>query len=161
MMGMMLNQCTYFSQAVERQVYRSHLVKVIYNAISQTFLCHCKNPETKSSFTWIYLNIDGTTMDSSFAIKPGTKLLGLNDKFKAALRNRLSEVIIINNRWTFHGIKRFMEKCSWRFLKKHLPVFLSVVTVADLLQLPPVRGKIIFFQFSDKDSMKHLLGLQL
>ena len=37
---------------------------------------------------------------------------------------------------------------------------LSVMIVADLLQLPPVRGKRIFSQFSDKDSMKHLLGLQ-
>ena len=38
---------------------------------------------------------------------------------------------------------------------------LSFVTVADLLQLLPVRGKLLFSQFSDKDSMKHLLGLQL
>ena len=33
---------------------------------------------------------------------------------------------------------------------------LSVMAVSDLLQLPPVRGKLIFSQFSDKDSMKHL-----
>ena len=38
---------------------------------------------------------------------------------------------------------------------------LSVMAVADFLQLPPVRGRPIFFQFSDKDRMKHLLGLQL
>ena len=38
---------------------------------------------------------------------------------------------------------------------------LSVLTVADLLQLPPVRGQLIFSQFSDENSMKHLLGLQL
>ena len=38
---------------------------------------------------------------------------------------------------------------------------LSVMTEADLLQLSPVRGKLIFSQFSDKDSMRHLLGLQL
>ena len=38
---------------------------------------------------------------------------------------------------------------------------LSVITVADLLQLPPVRRKLIFSQFSGKDSIKHLLGLQL
>ena len=38
---------------------------------------------------------------------------------------------------------------------------LSVMTVADLLQLAPVRGKPIFSRFSDKDSMKNLLGLQL
>ena len=35
---------------------------------------------------------------------------------------------------------------------------LSVITVADFLQLPPVRGKLIFSRFSDKDSLKHLLG---
>ena len=37
---------------------------------------------------------------------------------------------------------------------------LSVRSVADLLQLPPVRGKLIFSQFSDKDSMKHVLCFQ-
>ena len=35
------------------------------------------------------------------------------------------------------------------------------MTVADLRELPPVRGKLIFPQFSDKGNMKHLLGLQL
>ena len=35
------------------------------------------------------------------------------------------------------------------------------MTVADLLQLHPVRGKIIFFQFYDEDSMTYLFGLQL
>ena len=35
------------------------------------------------------------------------------------------------------------------------------MTVADLLQLPPVRGKLIFLQFSGKDSLKYLWGLQL
>ena len=38
---------------------------------------------------------------------------------------------------------------------------LSVMTVTDLLQLPPARRKLIFSQFSRKDSMKYLLGLQL
>ena len=37
-----------------------------------------------------------------------------------------------------------------------------VVTVTDLLlQLPLIRGKLIFSQFSDKDSVKHLYDLQL
>ena len=35
------------------------------------------------------------------------------------------------------------------------------MTVGDFLQLPPVLGKFIFSPFSDKDSMKHLPGLQL
>ena len=38
---------------------------------------------------------------------------------------------------------------------------LLVMTVADLLQLTQARNKLIFSQFFDKDSMKHLLGLQL
>ena len=38
---------------------------------------------------------------------------------------------------------------------------LSVMDEADLLQLPPVRRKPIFSRISDKDSMNHLLGLQL
>ena len=37
----------------------------------------------------------------------------------------------------------------------------SIMNVADLLQLPPVRGILIFSQFSDKDSLKHLSGLQV
>ena len=35
------------------------------------------------------------------------------------------------------------------------------MTVADLFQLPPVREKRILAQFPDKNSMKHLLRLQL
>ena len=38
---------------------------------------------------------------------------------------------------------------------------ISIMTVANLLQLPPVREKLTFSQFSDKKTMKHLLGLQL
>ena len=39
------------------------------------------------------INIGGTTIHSGLGIKPGTKVLGLNDKSKATFRNRLSEVI--------------------------------------------------------------------
>ena len=35
------------------------------------------------------------------------------------------------------------------------------MTVGDFLPLPPVLGKFIFSPFSNEDSMKHLLGLQL
>ena len=37
----------------------------------------------------------------------------------------------------------------------------SVMIIVDLLHLPPVRGKLVLSQTSDKDSIKHLLGLQL
>ena len=38
---------------------------------------------------------------------------------------------------------------------------LSVITVGDFFHLPPILGKFIFSPFSDKDSFKHLLYLQL
>ena len=38
---------------------------------------------------------------------------------------------------------------------------LSVMTVGNFLELSLVLGKFIFSNFSDKDSMKYLLGLQL
>ena len=37
------------------------------------------------------VNIGGTTIYSGLGIKPQTNLLGLNDKSKAALRNRLAD----------------------------------------------------------------------
>ena len=41
------------------------------------------------------VNIGANTVHFGLGIKPGTNLLGLNDKSKAALRNRLSEVKIL------------------------------------------------------------------
>ena len=76
---------------------KSHLVRVIYHAISKTLLYRCKEPEKPIALllgpTGIStVNIGGTTIHSSLGIKPGTKLLTLNDKSKAASTNRLSEV---------------------------------------------------------------------
>ena len=72
-------------------------MKVIYNAISKTLLYHCKDPEKPRILllgpTGIsVVNIGGTTIHSGLGIKPGIKLVGLNDKSKTALRNKLSEI---------------------------------------------------------------------
>ena len=79
---------------------KSHLVKVKYNTISKTLLYHCKDPDKLKVLllgpTGISaVNIGGTNIDFGLRIKPGTRLLGLNDKTKAALRNRLSEVKLL------------------------------------------------------------------
>ena len=63
-------------------------------------LYHCQNPGKPRVIlvapTGIsVVNIGGITINSGLAIKPGTKLLVLNDKSKAALRNRLSEVKLL------------------------------------------------------------------
>ena len=57
-------------------------------------LYHCKDLEKPRVLllgpTGIsVVNIGGPTIHSGLRIKPRTKLLGLNDKSKAALRNRL------------------------------------------------------------------------
>ena len=41
------------------------------------------------------VNIGGTTIHSGLGIKPGIRLLGLNEKSKAAVRNKLSEVKLL------------------------------------------------------------------
>ena len=83
------------------------------------------------------------------------------------LRNRLSEVTLLiidelsmvsSDLWA--DIDSMLGEIFMMFTEKPF-AGLSVMAVADLLQLPPVRGRPIFSQFSDKDSMKHLLGLQL
>ena len=149
---------------------KSHLVKVIYNAISKTLLYHCRDTEKARVLLLGPTGISavaGTTIHSVLAIKPGTNLLGLNDKYKAALRNRLSEVKLLiidelsrvsSDLWT-DIYSRFGE--IFMMIPEKSFGVLSVRTVADLLQLLPVRGKLIFSQFSDKDSMKHVLCFQL
>ena len=96
-MDMMLSQCTVSGSG---ETDKSHLVKAIYNAISKALLYHCKDPEKPRVLllgpTGIsVVNIDGTTIHCGLAITPGTWLPGLNDKSKAALRNRLSEVKLL------------------------------------------------------------------
>ena len=83
---------------------------------------------------------------SGLGIKPGVKLLGLSDKMKTSLRNKLSEVKIFI-------IDEFSMVSSGLFSKINallLEIFmcstavkftgLTFKLVADLLQLPSVMG---------------------
>ena len=76
-------------------------MRVIDNGTSKTLLYHCKDPVKARALllgpTGISaVNAGRTTIHSDFGIKPGTKILGLNDKSKAALRNRLPENKFLN-----------------------------------------------------------------
>ena len=75
---------------------KSHLVKVIYNVTSKTLIYHCKDLEKPRVFLLgptgrSAVNIGGATIHLGLGIKPGIRLLELNDKSKAALKK--SEVI--------------------------------------------------------------------
>ena len=79
---------------------KSHLVKTIYQAISKELLYHSKEPDEPCVLllgpTFISaVNIGGTTIHSGLGIKPGVKLLGLSDKMKACLRNKLSGIKMV------------------------------------------------------------------
>ena len=110
-------------------------------------------------------NIGGNTIHSDLGIKPGIKLLGLKDKSKVTLRNKIIKGDIIDELFMVSSdlstdINSSLGEIFMMIPEKAFAV-LSVTTVTELLQLPPFREKLIFSQFSDKDSMKHLLGLQL
>ena len=122
---------------------------------------HCKDPEKPRVLllgpTGISaVNIGGTTIHSGLVIKPGTKLLGLNEKSKTGLRNRLSKVkllitdelsMVSSDLWT--DIDSRLGEIFMMIPQKAF-AGLSVMAVADLHQLPPVRGKPIFSKFSDR-----------
>ena len=100
----------------------------------------------------------GTIIHSGLGVKSGTNLLDLNYKSKAYLRNTLSEVKLL----IIHELS-MVSSDLWIDIDSRLgEIFmipekaftcLSDMTVADLLQLPPVEGKLIVSQFSDKDGI--------
>ena len=65
------------------------MAKLMYNAISKTFLYYCKDPErprvllSGPTSTWT-VNKGGTKILSGLGIKQGTTLLGLSGKSNAA-----------------------------------------------------------------------------
>ena len=128
---------------------KSNLVKVIYNAISKTLLYHCKDTEKPKVLllgpTGISaVNIGGTTIHSGLAIKPGTKLLGLNDKSKVDLRNRLSDVkLLIIDKLSMVSSDLWADIDSrlgetFMMIPEKAFAGLAVMAVAALLQLPLV-----------------------
>ena len=150
---------------------KSHLVKTIYNAVSSTFLLRSKDAEKPRVLllgpTGISaVNIGGTTIHSALGIRPGAKLNGLSEKAKASLRNKLSEVKLImldevsmvsSDLWT-----DFDARLAEIFKTIGLPFAgLSMVLIGDFLQLPPVKGRFIFSQFTNYSKMNQLLSLQL
>ena len=86
---------------------------------------------------------------SGLGIKPGVRLLGLNDKSKAALRNKFSEVkfliidelsLVSSDLWV--DINSRLQEIFMIIEKPFAG--LSVITVGNFLQLPP---KSYFFTF--------------
>ena len=96
--GTMLSQTKYFFQSME-----AHVLKVISFVESnswrrtKTLLCPCKESRKPRVLllgpTGILLvNIVANTVNFGLGIKHGTKQFDFSEKYRAALRNKLSEI---------------------------------------------------------------------
>ena len=148
------------------------MVKTINQVVSKELLYQSKEPDKPCVLllgpTGISaVNIGETTIHSGLGIKPGVKVLGLSDKMKASLRNKLSEVKMVI-------IDEFLMVSSDLFFKINARLLeismcstavefarLTVVLVADLLQLPPVMGKPVYVTVDGCDSLERSLALNL
>ena len=151
---------------------KSYFVKVMYNSILKSLLHHCKDPEKPRVLSLgptgiSVVNIDVSTIHCDLGCKLETKLLGSNDKSKVALRNTLWAVELLTIEWFFMVSRGLWTDIDTRLgeiimmIPKKVFAGLSVMVVADLFQLPPLSGKHIFSQISDKGCMKDLLGFKL
>ena len=89
---------------------KSHLVKVLYNVISKRLLYDCKYPEKLKVFLLgktgtPAVDIGEITIHFTLVAKPGTKLLGLNEKSKFKYED-LSEVERQNNKLFIHLLNK-------------------------------------------------------
>ena len=75
---------------------------------------------------------------------------------KCLLTDEIS--MVLSDLWT--DINTRIREAFFMIPKK-IFAGLLVMTVAEFLQLPPFRRKLIFSQFSDKGSMNYLRGMQL
>ena len=91
----------------------------------------------------------GSTIHSGLRIKPRTNLTNRLSVVKLLITDELS--MVSSDLWP--DIDSRLRKIFMMIPEKAF-AGLSVMSVADLLQLPPVRRKLIFSQLSDKDSMK-------
>lgn len=137
-------------------------MKVIYNAISKTLLCHDKDPE-KLKFQLLrttetsVVKIGGTTIRSGQGFTPGKSYLVSMTNIKL-----LSEIGYL--RWNlcldrFAVIHDGLQKYLCWFRKKNLLLFQlwPYLTCFKYIQSDYFQ---LFSQISDKDNMKNLLGLQ-
>lgn len=126
---------------------KSHLVKVIYNALSKILLYHWKDSEKPRVLLIgpagvLAVNIRRDAIHSGLKINPRAKLLGLNSKPKTALRNTLSETKLLIVDELSMLSSDLSTDIDFRLgeilmmIPEKLFTGLSVMAVADFLQLP-------------------------
>lgn len=132
---------------------KSHLIKTIYNSVTKLLLYHGGDPHKLRMLApngVSAINIDGTTIHSGLNIPCRGSLLPLNDKNRALLRNKYSEVQLL----IIDEISMVPNKLLFQIHQRLLEIFecsldapfggKSVSLCGDLYQLPPVRAKPVY-----------------
>ena len=150
-------------------VGKSHVLKTIY--MSATKVLGRKGGDPGKPRVLVLaptgvaaINVDGTTIHCGLGINVGHKMYPLNDKQRASLRNKLSEVkLLIIDEVSMVSSALFYQvnqRLNEIFMCSSDKCFggLSVLLCGDFYQLPPVRGIPLF---SSSDAIKSLLSLNL
>ena len=133
---------------------KSHLIKTIYHAVSKLLLRKDSNPEKPrvlllSPTGVAAVNISGTTIHSALGIHAKV-FAPLNDKMRASLRNKLSEVaVLIIDEISMVSDKLFkdihLRLCEIFGVSTTIPFAgKTIIASGDFFQLPPVMGKPVF-----------------
>ena len=101
------------------------------------------------------IKINGTAIHLGLAINVGSELYSLNDQQRAALRNKLPEVRLINSSVLFYQVN---QRLNWIFGYSGNEPFagLSVIVCGDCV--PPVKGLPVY---SSATSKKGFIALDL
>ena len=138
---------------------KSHLIKAVYHTALKTLRHGSSNPEKATILLMAptgvaAININGTTMHTALAIpkQSGHNLPAISDQKKTQLRILLTElkVIIIDEISMVSNVMlmNIHNRLKEIFATPNSELFagISLITVGDLYQLPPIRSQPIFFK---------------
>ena len=142
---------------------KSHLIKTIYHTVVKTFRCAPINPERPTVLlaapTGVAaINIDGTTINTAFAIpkNTGDVIPAMSDQKRTQMRLSLSdlklividEISMVANTTLLHIHQRLKE--IFGSSNSQLFAGISILAVGDLYQLPPIRRKSVFDNYKNE-----------
>ncbi|XP_078375419.1 uncharacterized protein LOC144658809 isoform X2 [Oculina patagonica] len=141
---------------------KSHLIRTIYHTAVNTFKYTALNPSLPAVLVMAptgvaAINISGTTVNTALGIPKDTGIIlpPLPDQKKTLLRLSFSElklliideISMVSNKMLLHIHQRLKE--IFGSSSSEMFAAISIITVGDLLQLPPIKQKPIFSSYAN------------